>query len=53
VTNLYADHRDVWTEEIWLIIRNSRNIAYVANEDHERALFAGDNARYRETKLEA
>lgn len=30
-----------------------RVVQAFANEDHERQLFAGDNARYRETKLEA
>ncbi|MEZ4562731.1 MAG: ABC transporter ATP-binding protein [Thermomicrobiales bacterium] len=30
-----------------------RVVQAFANEDHERELFAGDNARYRETKLEA
>jgi ATP-binding cassette subfamily B protein len=30
-----------------------RVVQAFANEDHERALFAGDNARYRATKLEA
>ena len=30
-----------------------RVVQAFANEDHERKLFAGDNARYRETKLEA
>ena len=30
-----------------------RVVQAFANEDHERALFAGDNARYRETKLDA
>lgn len=30
-----------------------RVVQAFANEDHERRLFAGDNARYRQTKLEA
>ena len=30
-----------------------RVVQAFANEDHERELFAGDNARYRQTKLEA
>ena len=30
-----------------------RVVQAFANEDHERTLFAGDNARYRATKLEA
>jgi ATP-binding cassette subfamily B protein len=30
-----------------------RVVQAFANEDHERALFAGDNDRYRETKLDA
>ena len=30
-----------------------RVVQAFANEDHERRLFAGDNARYRATKLEA
>ena len=30
-----------------------RVVQAFANEDHERELFAGDNARYRDTKLEA
>jgi ATP-binding cassette subfamily B protein len=30
-----------------------RVVQAFANEDHERRLFAGDNARYRDTKLEA
>ena len=30
-----------------------RVVQAFANEDHERTLFAGDNARYRDTKLDA